>query len=131
VNEKLTTAEQKELEKLYASVAHRILQGENKDTIFADLVRQGWSEESAKELIDNVEGTIEEYEEPSEEWKRKKARLYLWPMSIGAIFLIASISLFIYGIISPEFEYILPIGLFVVGALNFFSAFPMWLKYRK
>ena len=131
MNEKTTTAEQKELEKLYASVAHRILQGENKSTIFADLARQGWSEESAKELIDNVEGTIEEYEEPSEEWKRKKARRYLWSMLIGAVFLIASISLFIYGIISPEFEYILPIGLFVVGALTFFSALPMWLKYRK
>ena len=131
MNEQLTTAEQKELEKLYASVAHRILQGENKGTIFADLVRQGWSEESAKELIDNIEETIEEYEKPSEEWKRKKARQYVWPMSIGIIFLVASISLFIYGIVSPEWEFILPIGLFVVGALNFFWAFPIWLKYRK
>ena len=131
MNDELTTDEQKTLEKLYESVAHRIVQGESKSSVITDLIAQGWDSESALELINNIEETVEEYEQPPEEWKRAKSRRYIAPMLIGAIFLAAGIAFFVIGIISPEFEYILPIGLLVFSAINFFWGFGMWSKYRK
>ena len=131
MNEGLTTNEQKALEKLYKSVAHRIVQDEDRGNIVADLVKQGWSEESAVELVDNVEETIEEYEEPPKKWRQTKARRYMWGMFVGLLFLIAGIGFLVLGFVAPEYEYILPIGLLVTGALFFFGAFPKWLKYRK
>ena len=131
MHEGLTTNEQEALEKLYKSVAHRIVQNENKSSIITDLVEQGWSEESAVELISNIEETIEEYVEPPKNWRQTKARRYMWVMLFGFVLLIAGIGFLVLGFVSPEYEYILPIGMLVVGFANFFWAFPKWLKYRK
>ena len=131
MSEELTNEEQKTLDKLYESVAHRIVQDESKSIIIADLVRQGWSEEAAVELVNNIEETIEEYEKPPEEWKRNKARKYMGVMLVGFLLLVAGIALLVFGFISPEIEFILPIGLLVVGFINFFWALSGWLKYRK
>jgi len=131
MHEGLTTNEQEALEKLYKSVAYRIVQNESKGSIIADLVKQGWSEESAVELVNNIEETVEEYTEPPKKWKQAKARQYMWGTFVGLLFLITGIGFLIYGFISPEYVYILPIGLLVVGVLFFFGAFPKWLKYRK
>ena len=131
MNEELGTDEQKTLEKLYESVAYRIVHGESKGSIVSDLMAQGWDSESALELINNVEETVEEYVQPPKEWKQTKTRRYIAPILIGAVCLAAGITFFVIGIISPEYKYILPIGLLVFGAINFFWGFGMWSKYRK
>ena len=131
MNEESTNDEQKALEKLYESVAHRIVQDESKSIIIADLVKQGWSEEAAVELVNNIEETVEEYEEPSEEWKRNKARKYMGTMLVGFLLLVAGIALLVFGFISPEFKFILPIGFLVAGFTSFFWGLSGWLKYRK
>jgi len=130
MSEELKKEEQETLNKLYESVAHRIAQDESMSIIVADLVKQGWSVEAAVELVNNVEETIEEYEEPSEEWKRNRAIKYVAPMVVGFLLLVAGIVLFVYGFVSPEFEFILPIGLLVVGLINFSWGLTGWLKHR-
>ena len=124
MEDQLTIEKQKELEKLYASVAHRILQDENKGIILADLVGKGWSEESAKELIDNVEDTIEEYEEPSKEWKQKKVRKYKGLTILGSALLITAALAFVF------WGYIY-IGLLAAGFIVFVSGLSMWIRYKK
>lgn len=131
MNEEMTINEKLALERLYKSVAHRIASGDSKEIIIADLVKEGWNTESAIELFDNIEETIEDYEEHSEEWKRKKARQYILPMLMGALFLIGGIAIFVYSLISPEFEYILPIGLMAFGFITFFYALSKWLRFKK
>ena len=127
----VTEIEQNALKKLYKSVAYRIVQNEPKSGIITDLMQQGWNQESATELVDNVEDTIEEYLEPPKEWKQKKAKKYIPAMLLGFLSLTSGIVLFIYGLISPEYIYILPIGLLITGLLLFSYGLFGWLRYRK
>jgi AAA+ ATPase superfamily predicted ATPase len=70
---------QQTLEKLYESVSYRITQGETKSSIASDLVKQGWNEESAAEFVNNccdtlkdfIEDTVEEYEDPIVEDRKR------------------------------------------------------------
>jgi len=130
MSEELTNAEQKTLNKLYESVAYRIVQDESMSIIVADLVKQGWSEEAAVELVNNIEETIGEYEEPPEEWKRSRARKYVGAMVVGFLLLVAGIAILVYGFVSPEWEFILPIGFLVGGFVTSCCALAGWLKYR-
>ena len=126
MEDQLIADKQKELEALYASVAHRILRGENKDMILADLIDRGWDEESARELMDNVEDTIEEYEEPSKEWKRNKVRKYKNLTALGsALLATGAIMQFFVGFS------LLSIGLLIAGFINFVSGLSMWMRYKK
>jgi len=123
--------EQNDLKILYKSVAYRIVQNEPKSSIITDLMQQGWNQEPATELVDNVEDTIEQYLEPSKDWKQKKVKNYIPTMLLGFLSLTSGIVLFIYGLISPEYTYILPIGLLIIGLLLFPYGLFGWLRYKK
>jgi len=123
--------EQNDLNILYKSIAYRIVRNEPKSSIIADLMQQGWNQESATELVGNVEDTIEQYLEPPKDWKQEKVKKYIPAMVLGFLALTSGIVLFIYGLISPEYTYILPIGLLIIGLLLFPYGLFGWLRYRK
>ncbi len=123
--------EQNDLNLLYKSVAYRIAQNEPKSSIITDLMQQGWNQESATELVGNVEDTIEQYLEPPKTWKQEKVKKYIPAMLLGFLALTSAIVLFIYGLISPEYTFILPIGLLIIGLLLFPYGLFGWLRYRK
>jgi hypothetical protein len=126
MNDELTINEKETLEALYKSVANRIVHGESTSSIISDLLAQGWSSESALELVNNIEENIEEYEPPPEEWKLKKARKFRGIMLSGLGVLIVGVCILIFTGFS-----LIPIGILIVGAINFFWGYGMWSKYRK
>ena len=124
-------------------VAKGIDQGKSNILIVKDLMKQGWPEESAINLVreskraikqyeESIEQSIEQYKE-SPEGRRVTVSKYKRHMLFGLLWAAGGTAVTVGSAISAESGggvYIIAWGAILFGIINFFVGLFGWLKYK-
>jgi len=102
-------------------VVQRFLEGKNTKVIVAELVKGGWSQESATQFVTSAEQQFKQ----SPEGRQRLASKYKRQMLYGVLWLIGGAIL--TGVTQGNFIFF---GAIIWGMIDFFRGFFGWLKYR-
>ena len=112
------------------SVRSKLNDGKSKKSIIKELVKKGWSEEPATQLVDSVERSIEEYKR-SPEGRRELANKYRRHMIFGLLWVaggtLATVAT--YSAASEGGTYFIFWGAIVFGAIDFLYGLFRWVQY--
>ncbi len=133
--EELTADEQHAIEELNQLVARDIAAGKPKEIIIQDLMALDWPEESARQLVDNVEQEVnrhndEDYDDIvtstfAKQGKRRMLTGALWAIG-GTV-----VTLFTYGAASNGGgSYVVAWGAILFGIIDFIRGFADYVKYK-
>jgi len=101
-------------------VTQRLLEGKDKKKIVEELVKGGWTKESATQYFDNLELQFKQ----SPEGRQRLASNYKRHMLYGVLWVVGGVIATM--VIEGWFFW----GAVVFGAIDFFRGFFGWLKYR-
>lgn len=101
-------------------VTQRLLEGKGKKNIVEELVKGGWTKESATQYVDNLELQFKQ----SPEGRQRLASNYKRHMLYGVLWIAGGV------IATMVLEGWFFWGAIVWGAIDFFRGFFGWLKYR-
>jgi hypothetical protein len=122
---------QKEVEALSEAVTKELAGGKNKKEIVKELVKQGWSRETANEFVAGAEQAVKEYKR-SPEGRRVLAEKHKKRMIRGLLWTIAGIVItaLTYTAASEGGTYFICWGAILLGFIDFLVGLIGWLRYQ-
>jgi uncharacterized protein YoaH (UPF0181 family) len=127
--------EQNAIEQLAQYVAQSLTSGKNKGGIAKELVKQGWSKETAVQFVDDIEQELkrraEEYKS-TPEGRQAMAGQYKRHMLYGSLWAVGgtAVTIATYEAASEGGFFIVAWGAIIFGIIDFFRGLFGWLKYK-
>lgn len=133
MSEKLSQDGQKAVEELSVAIRSRLEMGENRGKIVQELIRQGWAEESATQLVNDI-GQVTEEQQLSPEVRRTVTSKYKRHILYGFLWAGGGTAVTVYSYTATAAEpggvYLIAWGAILFGAIEFFRGLSGWLQYR-
>lgn len=131
MSDKLSPKQQEELRYLAEAVTREIVGGKHPESLIKKMIKQGWSEEAAREFVVPIWRAVYEIKQ-SPEWKRALAEKHKKRMTRGLLLAVAGIVItgLTYSCASEGGYYMICWGAILFGLIDFAVGLVNWLRYR-
>jgi hypothetical protein len=131
MSEEASATDRQAIRELSQAVARELARGVNRNTIIQKLIKQGWADDAAHQIVSQVEEAVNNYRE-SPEARQAMARAYARHMLYGALWAIGGITVTVLTLAfaANGGTYVVAWGAIIFGIVDFFRGLFGWLKYK-
>ncbi|MFA5308045.1 MAG: hypothetical protein WC370_00985 [Dehalococcoidales bacterium] len=131
MSDNLTADEEKTLEQVTTYIARELSEGKSKEQIVKDLITKGWPRDDALKFVEPTELLLKEYKK-SPEGRQTLVTAAKRHIIYGLLWLAGgmTVTYLTYATAGTDITYVLAIGAYLWGLIEFIRGLADWLKYK-